>query len=302
MFESTAIAAGIAGGAYAMVSAVLGHHFTRPARQAVGCPTRRSPVHEVIALHSRRDAVALSAWYIASPGSRAAVILVHGRGSSKGFELEADTQPLVLALNAMGASVLTIDLRGHGESATGRMSFGHHERLDVLGALDWLLARGYEAGRIAVIGASMGGAAALAAAAEEPAIGAVVTDCTFADFGRIARRHFSEALPLGAGHVLLPGTLLAARMLLGTFMHQFRPVEHAMRLRDRPLLIIHTSGDPVVPLEHALELQHAADAQLWIIGDDAHVGGFRADPARYAARVCAFLAEPLLGERGTAPG
>ncbi|MGE0313574.1 MAG: alpha/beta hydrolase [Lautropia sp.] len=297
MMETTAIAAGIAGGAYAMVSAALGHRFTRSARQAVACPRRRSPAHLVVEIPSRRDAVALSAWYIPSIGSRAAAILVHGRGSSKGFELEADTQPLVLALNDMGVSVLTIDLRGHGESATGRVSFGHHERLDVLGAVDWLLASGYERTRIAVIGASMGGAAALAAAAEEPAIGAVVTDCTFADFGRIARRHFHQALPLGAGNVLLPGTLLAARMLLGTFMHQFRPAEYAARLRGRPVMVIHTSGDPVIPLDHAFELQVAADARLWIIDDDAHVGGFRADPARYTARVCAFLSEPLLGER-----
>ena len=293
MLETTAIAAGIAGGAYAMVSAALGNHFTRPMRQPVSCPRRRSPAHLVVDMTSRHDKVQLSAWYIPSLRSRAAVILVHGRGSSKGFELEADTEKLVIGLNDIGLSVLTLDLRGHGESADGRMSYGFHERLDVLGAVDWLVGNGYEPGRIGVLGASMGGAAALTAAAEDDAIAAIATDCAYADFGKIARGVFRDALPLGAGQVLLPGTLLAARMIIGTFMSQFRPADYAARLGVRPLLVIHTTRDPVIPITHAFELQVAADAQLWVIDSERHVGGFREDPDRYTSRICAFFSGPL---------
>jgi fermentation-respiration switch protein FrsA (DUF1100 family) len=44
--------------------------------------------------------------------------------------------------------------------------------LDVLGAVDWLLERGYDAGRIGVHGASTGASTALLACRDEAAIGA----------------------------------------------------------------------------------------------------------------------------------
>jgi dipeptidyl aminopeptidase/acylaminoacyl peptidase len=51
-----------------------------------------------------------------------------------------------------------IDLRGHGGSSTARLTYGARESQDVLGAVDWLRARGH--GRIGVLGASMGAAPA----------------------------------------------------------------------------------------------------------------------------------------------
>jgi uncharacterized protein len=106
---------------------------------------------------------------------------VHGRNASKQNAISGKLPQLAAELYAAGLAVLMIDLRGHGESEGKRYTFGVHERRDVLGAVDFLLKHGFEPGQIGVLGISLGGAAVIRAALEEPAIGALVVESTFAD-------------------------------------------------------------------------------------------------------------------------
>ena len=296
MFESLLNPMSVAGTlsmAYVGLSVALGHRFTSTrSRSNAPAVEGRIPAHECVTFPSR-DGLRIAAWYVPASAAAGAVILVHGRGAHKGHELEADPLTLVADLVASGLSVLAIDLRGHGDSDHARLSYGYHERLDVLGAFDWLRARGYHAGRIGVLGASMGGAAAIAAAAEETGLGAVVTDCAFGDFGAVLRRNFPRVLPLRSGTLFLPGTLLAARAMVGVFMHSFRPAELACRLRDRPMLVIHAAGDPFIPVSHARAIAEAAGAQSWISDCDRHVGSFVAEPEAYRRRVTDFFRQAL---------
>jgi alpha-beta hydrolase superfamily lysophospholipase len=104
------------------------------------------------------------------------VIIAHGVGGCRGREFTTHSLELVKHLISSGFAVLVIDLRGHGASGGARMTYGIRERREVLGAVDWLLAQGYAAGAIGVLGTSMGGVAAIGAAGEEPAIGALISD------------------------------------------------------------------------------------------------------------------------------
>ena len=84
-----------------------------------------------------------------------AVLLLHGvRSSRAGFARHASW------LNGLGYAVLAIDFRGHGGSGAVPRSFGLHEARDAAAALAFLR---HEAPsrRVAVIGTSLGGAAAL---------------------------------------------------------------------------------------------------------------------------------------------
>jgi alpha-beta hydrolase superfamily lysophospholipase len=64
--------------------------------------------------------------------------------------LKGSTVALARQLGEHGLSVLMIDLRGHGASTRARLTYGVREREDVLGAVDYLLDRGYAPGAIGV--------------------------------------------------------------------------------------------------------------------------------------------------------
>src|SRR5439155_18247527 len=90
------------------------------------------------------------------------VIACHGLGSSKSNQLIM-ARPFVPA----GYNVLIFDFRAHGQSDGQLSSFGDLERRDVLAAARWLReSRSAQSKEIFGVGASMGGAALIAAAAD----------------------------------------------------------------------------------------------------------------------------------------
>jgi pimeloyl-ACP methyl ester carboxylesterase len=156
---------------YATVCAAIAHRFTTAQRRAPVAPAAGTATVHFL---SRDGRARIAAWYDRPAGCHAAVVFVHGRGTCRGDELKCNGAVLAGALVAAGIAVLRIDLRGHGTSSAGRLTYGQNERHDVLGAVDWLKAQGHD--RIGLLGASMGAASALLAATEEPAVAALVAD------------------------------------------------------------------------------------------------------------------------------
>ena len=138
--------------------------------------------YEDIRFPSREDQLEVAGWYLPNSESDRAMILVHGRDASKQNAISGEIVKLASEIHGAGNNVLMIDLRGHGESEdVERYSFGLYERQDVLGAIDWLLEHGIAPGKIGLLGISMGGGATMGAAAQEPAVGLLVVESTFAD-------------------------------------------------------------------------------------------------------------------------
>lgn len=279
---------------YAMLAVAVAERFTSAAREASSFTPRDAGLcYEDVRFHARGDDVRLAGWYLGARRPRGAVVLVHGRGASKGHELTVQAMALVRRLLDDELSVLMLDLRGHGDSDPARLTYGCNERLDVLGAVDWLVARGYRPGAIGVLGASMGGSAAIAAAAEEPAIGAVVSDSAFADFAAVLRHNFPRVMRTRAALALLPGALWWVRRWTGVALQAFRPAELARKLQQRPLLLIHSKGDRFVTAEHAQHLAAAAGTEAWVSDTEGHVATFVAQPQAYGERVGAFFRRHL---------
>lgn len=237
-----------------------------------------------------RDGLArIAATWMPVEGAKAAVVFVHGKDACRGDELKASTWALARRFNAAGLAVLMIDLRGHGHSSPARLTYGHRERYDVLGAVDWLRAQGHT--RVGVLGASMGGASTLLAAADEPAIAAIVADSAFADFGQMIQRQFRKLSRLPG--CVLPAALLISRALTGIALQHVRPLDAAARLAGRPCLLIHSLGDRFVPAVDAERLAEAARAELWITESDRHIGSYSAAPEDYTQRVLGFFSRHL---------
>lgn len=170
--------------AYLAVGGVAANALTVPKRQfdAQNTPARLGLAFDDVRFPSRGDGVQIAGWYIPSSASRRALVLVHGRDASRTVEFAGAFVDLAAMLQKGGYNVLMIDLRGHGQSGDGRYSFGLNERRDVEGAVDWLLNKGFAPGSIGVLGVSLGAASAVGATADEPRIGALVTDSAFAEF------------------------------------------------------------------------------------------------------------------------
>ncbi len=262
------------------------------------------PGYQTVSFPSRGDAaVSISAWWV--PGTSAsapAVVVVPGLGDCKRW-------PAVLLpagmLHRDGFSVLLIDLRNEGASTrdTGRYTGGIREYRDVLGAFDWLRAtKGIPAGRIGVLGMSLGAATAMVAMGQEQAIAAIWEDSGFADINvaisdELARNGYPTWLSIGA--------VIAGR-LEGVDITSLSPLEAMARLNGRPIEIVHGTADTRLPVKHAYALRDAVEAhgghpEVWILPGVAHVQAVFDDTAEYERRLDAFF-DAALGKPGSETG
>ena len=161
----------------------------------------------------------------------------------------------------------------------------------MLGAVDYLLGLGIKPGKIGVLGISMGAASSIGAAAEEPAIGALVEDSGYSDLNPLLQVEFprSSGLPV----LFLPGTLAAARLITGADISQAVPVREIVKIAPRPVMVIHAQGDALVPFAQAGELAKAAGVEAWITPADGHARSYATIPAEYATRVGDFFDRSL---------
>jgi hypothetical protein len=227
---------------------------------------------EAIRLRSA-DGTSLSALWFPHPEPRGAVLLVHGIGAEKVQFLPA-TRPLY----DRGMSVLTLDLRNHGESGGATCTLGLREAEDVAAA--WRLLRERTAGQPGprvLFGISLGGGAVQLAAPGLDGVDGLILDSTFARIEHLAVRvmPLPWALPLGR---------LLAPLITGMQVLDSAPIEAAQRNRgDYPIMVIHAVGDPLVPYEEgkAVAAAYGARAELVTLPGAHHPNGHLFAPELY---------------------
>ena len=251
--------------------------------------------YETVNFPSREDHLNIRAAYIQADEGSPAVILVHGLGGCRfvpGILTAADM------LHRAGYSVLMIDMRNHGESqvTTGRMAGGIHEYRDVLGAWDWLVTeQGIPPERIGLLGNSLGGAAVMIAAGEEPQVAAVWEDSSYAGVDLAIQNELALR-----GY---PGFLASAAATAGWFMDGLdltarSPLKAVPQFNDRPLFITHGEADTRMPVEHAYILVDALraagrDLEPWIVPGSGHVKAIFDHPDEYESRLIAFFSQSI---------
>ena len=244
------------------------------------------PVH----FTSRDDKLRLTAWFIPNEGADRAILLVHGRNASKQNAISGKLPELAAELHRAGFSILMMDLRGHGESEGKRYTWGVYEQRDVLGAVDYLLEKGFLPGKIALMGTSLGGAAVIGAAAKESVIGTLVVESSFADLIDLVAPNWKKesGLPM----LFLPGVYLMWQILYGFNPQDVKPVEDIVHVAPRPVLILHSKTDEMIPVSHAHRLAEAIpNAQLTLFNNCSHAELFRDSPQVYLDAVIPFLKE-----------
>ena len=228
------------------------------------------------------DGIPLRGWLIPAPNSQRAVVVCHGLGANRGLFL--GVAPF---LQRAGYTVLMFDFRGHGDSGGHTISFGADEARDVAGAVSFLKARGFS--RVALYGFSMGGAAVLNSAAKLP-VDAVVVDSTFTDFAPLVAQNL-PSVPQALKQTAVTIIDIYGQLEVGASLHQISTRTHIASISPRPLLVVHGTGDQLIPFSQAQTIHRLAQhpKQLWLVKGADHCLCRLVDVKRYEARVSVFL-------------
>ncbi len=194
------------------------------------------------------------------------IILVHGWGRN----LER-TMPYIQHLYPLGVNLLAFDSRNHGSSDPEKVSSMLKFAEDILAAVQFIVQQDEaDPDKIGVVGLSVGGAAAIYAAAHDHRIRCVVTVGSFSHPVDVMSYEFKKRhipfFPIGWMVLKYVEHLIQARF------NDFAPVNNIARARAR-ILLIHGDADQVVPVHEADKLQQAGDPQKvekWILPGRGH--------------------------------
>jgi alpha-beta hydrolase superfamily lysophospholipase len=268
---------------------LIADRLTRTRRRRVrGTPDDEGLRYEEIQFLSAGDLI-LRGWFVASPGAKATVILVHGEGENRA---SSGLRDLLTDYVARGFNAFEFDLRGHGESAGSRASLGELEVRDVEAAIA-CVRRHAGATPIVLHGFGTGATYAIVAAERSREVRAVIADTPV---GSIRQHLIQRASPVTRW--LLPLSLRMANRWFDADVNALAP-HHAIRDLDVPVLLIHGVRDPLVPAAHSINLAAASlhhATQLWRVeAPRDHAGAYGSDPEGYMRRCVAHIDAAMPG-------
>ena len=275
---------------YGLISFLIASSVTKADRkEQEDHPSAYGLEFEDVEFVSRRGDVTLRGWYISGQEEMPTLIFVHGIGSVRSGDRAVD---LASRLVANGFNVLMFDLRGHGNSEGDKVSGGYFEQWDVLGAFDFLAKKGVPPTQIGLVGFSMGAAAAVLAAAQEPGIGALVADSPYGKASDLIAHEAARktVFPGWLTPIFVPTAVLMANWFYGIDLGSLVP-EAAVVDLPYPILVIHGTGDSRVPYQQGQRVLQSAlgGSTIWLVPDVDHVDAFATYPAEYVERVRLYL-------------
>ncbi|HET7292855.1 MAG TPA: alpha/beta fold hydrolase [Vicinamibacteria bacterium] len=237
-----------------------------------------------------RDGVSLRLTRLGS-GQRHAILVVPGIFMHR----ESPEHRLLAARLAPAADVITMDVRGHGDSG-GVFSFGAREPDDVA-EVEAFLRKDHE--RVFGLGFSFGGYHTCVAAALHGAFDAIAL------VGTPHRLFILDHNFLGRGLLRSLGPMARRQRRLTRVLPALplrRPVPSRLidRVAPRPVLIVHGSDDWLIPPKHAARLFAAAaePKRLALIEGGLHAENMLAvDPKPLLATLETFFVERASAQR-----
>lgn len=241
----------------------IARRVTRPALKPI---ERRVPEigmeHEDLLIRSGDHE--LAAWLLQPPQAQPfepLVLMAHGWGANYSTVLRL-AEPLAEA----GHDVLLFDVRGHGRNEPVPFVTIRNFRDDLL-AVTRYAAKRFPDRQLALVGHSMGGSAAVLAAADGAPIDGLVLIAAPSDVIRVTAEFLTDQG--------LPGPLLAN--VLRPFWWRrvgstFRPLTPSRRIRelDMPMLMIQPENDETVDRGHADRLSKAGGITYHLVRDHGH--------------------------------
>ncbi len=242
------------------------------------------------------DGYTLRGWFI-DKGSDTTIIAIHGYTASK-YE-EDYMKPVIDMLARNGYNVIAFDFRAHGDSGGEITTLGLKEVEDYMRIIDWLKSeKPDKAGKIGVIGYSMGGAVTIMLSAKDKRINAAVADSPYIDIRESGRRWIMR----------LKGIMRALLLLVYPLIVRFTASKARINIDDLimykyadnikiPFMIIAGTNDDLVALSEIKKFYNKLRRNnpktiLWVT-DSGHVRTIKDHPSEYEEKVIGFFKEYL---------
>lgn len=236
------------------------------------------------------ESIVLKGWLFQAKNSDRVVILVHSYGNNR-LQFGLKTVDLIKEFLNRGYSVFTFDLRNSGESGGKDTSFGLNEKEDVRAAINYVRSQGLR--HITLMGFSTGASASILAA-ENESIDAVIADSPYADLKAYLEHDLNKWTHLPS--LLFNKTIAFTMESTGDLdMKSASPVNVLTAENPPYMLLIHGTGDSLIPVENSIELYqkysalNSKGAEFWKTSDNGDATSFEKYPDEYLNRVFSFL-------------
>ena len=266
-------------------SAAVGWALARPVPARIGPPP--ADLQAIAVKFASESGSDVHGWWCPVSKGRGSVLLLPGVRANRLSMVDR-----ARFLRRAGYSVLLIDFQATGETPGREITFGWRESRDVLAAVSFIREHAGAGERIAIIGSSLGGAAALLATPPLQ-VNACVLEAVYPTVERATNNRLRNYLgPIGP--IGTPLLLMQLPLRIGVSARQLRPVDH-IRHAPYPVFIINGVEDRRTTREDALLLDSSASAprQLWLVPHAGHVDLHHAAPREYEDRVLSFLSNTM---------
>jgi len=284
----------LSGGALVGAASLSGCVMTRPARTPALTPPSDLAVRAVS--FGSASGATIRAWFLHGMPGGGSVLLLHGVGSNRSSMVAR-----ARFLHRQGYSVLLPDFQAHGESTGEFITFGSRESLDAMAALEYLR-RCAPDERVAVIGVSMGGAAALLGPRPLD-VDAIVLESVYPTIRQALEDRLAVWMgPLGRlNRYVAPVVLREVSAEIGVREDALRPIDRIGQV-GVPVFVLSGTRDRYTPLAEARALfEHARGTkQFWAVEGAAHEDLYAFTGDEYEHRVGAFLSVQLRPVDGAA--
>lgn len=239
-----------------------------------------------------RDGRTLHGWWM-DGDERPPIVFGHGL-----FRNRHEVVERACDWNQLGFATFVFDFRGHsirsGQKAEGPITLGYKERLDVLGAAEFLRGRGRP--RAVLGGVSMGAVAAIEAAADEPdSAAAIIADSPYDSLEGTVRHH--TRIFMGLPAFPFADIFIWRLTRIGGFNgDDLNTADALAKLPNTPLLLIYGADDERMPRTTAEALYAASPCpvkDLLFVEGARHGAAYRRARERYNATVAQFLERAL---------
>lgn len=239
-----------------------------------------------------RNGQTLRGWLVPSDQpTDLAIVTLHGAGGNR--QSYFDQLPM---LHELGADVLMFDARENGLSdGTGRgIGLAVREAEDALAAVEEMRRRGHKT--VLAYGCSLGGSAAIIAAARDSSIDGIIVEASLSSFEDFVADKANRRLgKLGlnanwATSIWGRAVVAMSRWRMG-LEDYVRPEDVIDKIAPRPILLIHGGHDPWVVEAHADRLVERSNppTDYWLIEEADHCHGYNVREAEYRARMITFI-------------